>query len=118
MLDRMLNEGVLKMFRKSKRDRGEVIKKHFSEFSDYYKNWLMTTYNTPEIIELTREFEEFHKGDLLLRKMFYDARRFLSYNRFCSKQYRIYDYIINFIHIVFLNFFTELFTTSSTSFPH
>jgi hypothetical protein len=94
MLDRMLNEGVLKMFRKSKRDRGEVIKKHFSEFSDYYKNWLMTTYNTPEIIELTREFEEFHKGDLLLRKMFYDARRFLSYNRFCSKQYRIYATVL------------------------
>lgn len=94
MLDRMLNEGVLKMFRKSKRERGDAIKKHFSEFSDYYHNWLETTYNTPEIIELTREFEQFHKNDILLRKMFYDARRVLSYSKFCSRQYRIYATVL------------------------
>ena len=82
------------MFRKTKRDRGEVLKKHFSEFSEYYNNWLLTAYNTPEILELTREFEVFHQNDILLRKMFYDARRVLSFNKFCNKQYRIYTTVL------------------------
>lgn len=93
-LEKMLDQGILKMFRKSKRDRGEAIKKHFSEFSEYYKNWLLTAYNTPDIIKFTSEFEEFHKGDLILRKMFYDARRVLSFNRFCNRQYRLYATVL------------------------
>lgn len=92
--DNVLKTGILKIFRKAKRDRGEVIQKHFSEFSGYYKNWLETTYTSPEVRNITKEFENFHKNDLLLVKMFYDARRVLSYNKFCNREYRIYTTVL------------------------